>query len=36
VVHFGHVYDVCLELAHGTTCIWKYSFALLVGKLMIE
>ena len=36
MVHFGHVYDLWLELAHGTTCNWKYSFAQLVGKLIIE
>jgi len=27
VVHFGYVYDVWLELAHGTSCIWNYNHA---------
>ena len=35
MVHFGHMYDVCFELAHGTTSIWTYSYAQRVGKPII-
>ena len=34
VVHFGYVYDVCLAIAHGITCIWNYSNAQRDDKLI--
>ena len=32
VVKFGHMWEVWFQLAHGTACIWNYSFAQHVGK----
>jgi len=32
VVHFGHLYEEWSELTHGTTCIWTYRYAYILGK----